>query len=76
MLAIVVRSPARRNVRTNSSAGNETLKMRWILIFCGMSLVIGVGIVIARPFMPFEGMIFIAVGLVLPVQVVLLRRLI
>ncbi len=49
--------------------------MCWLWFLCGMSTVAGVGIVIARPFIPFDGMILIAVGLTLPVQVVLLRWL-
>ena len=57
------------------SDDQETFEMRWLSLLCGMSVVTGVCLVIARPFIPFEGMILIGVGLVLPLQFVSLRWL-
>ena len=51
------------------------MRRRLFFRFCVMSIVAGVDIVIARPFMPFDGMLLIAVGLILPMQVILLRWL-
>ena len=49
--------------------------MRWLSLICGVFVVAGVCIVIARPFIPFDGMILIGAGLVLPLQFLSLRWL-
>lgn len=49
--------------------------MRWLSLICGVFVVAGVCIVSTRPFIPFDGMILIGAGLVLPLQFLSLRWL-
>jgi len=49
--------------------------MLWLSLLCGASVGVGVCVVIARPFMPFDGMVLTGAGLVLPLQALLLRWL-